>query len=586
MAFLIRTIDVTATGREIVRERTLEQDTLTIGRAAENDLHLPDLSVEQHHARIVPGTGRQLRAEAIGSLGFRHDGKTATEAVFNPHEGTELEFGSYRLAFSQDGDGPVAVTITQKEQRADVHEAVKGFALASALPGKRVVAWAGLIAILALFLAIPIYTNLTRTPVKPDIDKPGQTVMDASWSSGPLSLAHHGLEDNCEACHVKPFVSVRDESCLACHKDIGDHAPIPRQNKARGPLPWGDAIQWSIAETFGKEGPGSCTTCHTEHEGACRMEPTQQKFCAECHDGMNTRLTDTKLANAADFGTAHPQFKAVFFGTLGSKQTMRMSLDQHPREQNGLKFPHRLHLDPNGGVARMAGNIGAKHGYGSKLECADCHVRAADGVSFKPIEMEQACEACHSLVYDKVGDTFRTLRHGDVAQMRADLAAMDRTPRRPIVTGRRRPGEFDRGGLYYQNFGPPVANYLAINQALGPRGVCGECHIPTTIGGRPDVVPVHLQQRYITGGWFDHDDHKKEKCSSCHKADASTTSSDLLLPGIANCRECHLGQYARKAKVPSSCAMCHNYHPAPMGLPRQEDRGKPEHVALMSRKPG
>ena len=36
-------------------------------------------------------------------------------------------------------------------------------------------------------------------------------------------------------------------------------------------------------------------------------------------------------------------------------------------------------------------------------------------------------------------------------------------------------------------------------------------------------------------------------------------SSDVLLPPIANCRECHLGE-AAAAAVPSTCTMCHVYH--------------------------
>ena len=45
MTFLIRTIDITASGREIRRERLSEAPTITVGRATENDIHLPDLAV-------------------------------------------------------------------------------------------------------------------------------------------------------------------------------------------------------------------------------------------------------------------------------------------------------------------------------------------------------------------------------------------------------------------------------------------------------------------------------------------------------------------------------------------------------------
>ena len=51
MTFLIRTIDLTATGREIVRDRVVEGDTLAIGRATTNDVVVADLAVEQHHVQ-------------------------------------------------------------------------------------------------------------------------------------------------------------------------------------------------------------------------------------------------------------------------------------------------------------------------------------------------------------------------------------------------------------------------------------------------------------------------------------------------------------------------------------------------------
>src|SRR3546814_5562385 len=44
------------------------------------------------------------------------------------------------------------------------------------------------------------------------------------------------------------------------------------------------------------------------------MAATPQKFCADCHDGMQGRLKaarhPTTLADAADFGTSHPEFRS------------------------------------------------------------------------------------------------------------------------------------------------------------------------------------------------------------------------------------------------------------------------------------
>ena len=586
MAFLIRTIDFTASGREIVRDREHAGDNLTIGRASECDLHLPDLAVEQHHATIEPAAGNQLRAFAAGSLGFTQDGKSVTDAVFAARDGVELGFGSYRLAFSQDGDGPVTVTQTQITEEAGDRDALAGFALASALPSKRAMAWTALIAILAAFLAVPVYTHLNRERVaQADYDDEGQVKMDASWSTGALSLAHHGLEDNCEACHVEPFQSVQDETCLTCHESIGDHAPIPRQLTGRGPFSSGDQLQWDIAEFFGKEGPGSCTTCHTEHEGEGRMEPTAQKFCAECHEGMDGRLTDTTLANAADFGTAHPQFKMQIYTQPGQLKPERVLLTDNPSEYHGLKFPHDVHLDRSSGVTKMARSLGSK-GYGEALVCADCHTPTKDLGGFLPVNMEEDCEACHSLVYDKVGSTFRTLRHGSVDEALADLRAIDRTPRRPITSGRKRPGATGSAsvpGRRYPTFGRPRSSLIAVNNALGPGGVCGECHIPTTRNGRADVMPVNIPEYYLVQGRFDHEAHEQEDCTSCHKAESSQTSNDLLMPGIAVCRDCHLGEDSSVAEVPSSCAMCHQYHPPSGNLPADHPSTQDDKVARVSR---
>jgi predicted CXXCH cytochrome family protein len=574
MTFLIRTIDHTASGREIVRDRTLEQDTVTIGRSTECDIHLPDLAVEQQHVRIMPAAGGQLRVEAIGTLGFGIDGRTATEATVSTREGAELALGSSLLALGIDDSGTTTITIRKFEEREGKSDVLRGFALASVLPGKRAMSWMAVAAIVLAFLALPIVSHLTRERIDPDNMRAGGVAFDNSWSTGSLSLAHHGLEDNCEACHVDAFVAVRDDTCLSCHAEVGDHAVAGRMADGRKPHEFGEALQWAVADFFGKEGPGACTTCHSEHEGPARMEPASQQFCADCHDSLDTRLTDTELANAHDFGTAHPEFRPAIFTELRRDTVRRISLAENPQEASGIKFPHDLHLDPDGGAAKMAIRLGSSSGYGSPLGCKDCHEASRDRVSFEPISMEDNCEACHSLVYDRVGATYRTLPHGDVEQTLADLRAMDRTPRRPVVSGRSRPGKYARDGLYYSNFGPPVRSLVGVNRALAPGGVCGECHLPATINGKLGVVPINLPDRFLLNGGFDHHAHRQEECSSCHEAATSKVSTDLLLPDLNSCRKCHQGEQARQAEVPSSCAMCHSYHdpghPLPANKPGQE----------------
>ncbi|MEO9461316.1 MAG: cytochrome c3 family protein [Marinomonas sp.] len=604
MTFLIRTIDFTAAGREIIRDRTHEGETLSIGRSADNDLQLIDLAVEQHHAVIEPAGEHakdgQLRAAASGTLGFGQDGKTVTEALFDPATGTELSFGSYRLAFSQEAGSPVTITQTKVADAASDSDALTGFALSSALPSKRIMAWIGLAVILLAFLAIPVYSHLTRDrDIEVDAEKPGQVAMDSSWSTGALSSAHHDLEDNCEACHVEPFQSVQDSTCLTCHEGIDDHAEIPRQLTGAGPISQADQVQWDIAEYFGKEGQGSCTTCHTEHEGKVEMEPTTQAFCADCHDGMDKRLTDTKLGNAGDFSRDHPQFKVRVRTGPGQLEPTRMVMTKGMTDYNGMIFPHDIHLDAGSGVTRMARNLGGK-GYGKTLVCADCHTYTEDKDDFAPVNMEEDCSACHSLVIGRTADGFRSLTHGDVGKALADLrtvagasvgakrAAISRP--KPQGLERKRPGRLGGSsvpGRRYPTFGKPKPSLIATNNILSRTGVCGECHIRTTVNGRADLMPVFQSDYYLVKGRFTHEAHTEETCSTCHAADTSSSSADLLLPDIAVCRDCHIGekigQRPTKDEVPSSCAMCHQYHPPSGKLPSDHPATKKNITALLGR---
>jgi len=573
MAFKLRTIEQTATGREIVRDKDLAGTSVSIGRAAENDVHLPDLAVEANHAVITEREGGRVAVKATGSLGFTVDGADSTEAAIDSNAGAELGFGTYRINVGREG-GAVLLTVQQVEDSAtksgDLEEK-RGFSLAGVLPGKRIMSWGLVGAILLLFLVVPVVSHMFADP-----EAKGDTVIgDASWSTGALSLAHHGLEDKCEACHVDAFVSVRDDTCMGCHKDLHDHADPARLARAYEGGPLGTRFLWAVAHSFGKEGPGACQDCHAEHEGKVQLISPPQKLCANCHGALDTKLSDTRLGNAGDFGTLHPQFMPAVVTDAATRKKTRLSLDGKAVEDHGLKFPHELHLDPKSGVARMAANIGAEKGYvKGGMRCKDCHRPTEDGIRFKPIEMERDCEACHSLSYDRVGGIFRKLTHGDVDQLIADLSAGDLS--RPNLTPRRRPGSYAQGQPYHFNFSAPAWKGLQLRVALSKDGVCGECHRPAVQSdGKPGVMPVTLVTRYMHHGWFDHKAHRQEKCTSCHLAEKSGSSSDLLLPGIKDCRTCHLGEDSAKAAVPSSCAMCHSYH-EPANISRQtgSDRKK------------
>lgn len=576
MAFLIRTIDFTAAGREIVRDRVVEQASLTVGRAAENDIHLPDLAVEQRHVRIETRADGTLGVEALGTLGFGLDGRSVTEGVIDPRTGGEIALGAARLAVARESDGNTSITIRQVASDEGKTDALRGFALASKLPSKRAMSWVFAGAILLLLLAIPVASHLLRTQVKndPKGETPGQVVLDAAWTSGALSLKHHNLEDNCESCHVAAFESVQDETCISCHEDTGDHAAMPRLAKGMPPLSSGDALQWQIAEGFGKEGPLGCVSCHSEHEGPVRQKPASEAFCADCHDTLDTRLTDVKFANAHDFGKEHPQFRPIYYASFGAAKPVRAAAGSTPVERSGLKFPHDVHMDARGGAARMAVSLAQ---YRGPLECKDCHSLTPDKMSFKEVRMEEDCEGCHSLVSGRGVSGFTKLRHGDVKDLAEDLSRISAGPRERVGPVRQRPGQIGSGSPYRADFGRPVRAYIGLSNALGVGGVCTECHLPTRgPTGQADLIPVNLPDRFLTSSFFNHEAHKKEECTDCHAADTSKAASDLLIPDLKSCRDCHLGASAVKTAkiVPSECAMCHAYH-VPAG--QWQPKGKAPH---------
>ena len=564
MAFLIRTIAVAKSGREIVRDRTVDAGELIIGRDPASDIHLPDLTVELQHLKLTDAGQGMIAARAVGELPFELDGQSVTEGRIDPNAGAQIAVGPALLAVSREADGPVKINIKPAPKDKPSGEPEAGFLMSSTMPSKRVMAWSFFGLIFVLLLSVPILSHQFRERVENDpenVDK-GAVLMDASWSTGDLSMAHHDLEDNCEACHQTAFVSVQDETCITCHEELDDHAKMDRQLTGMAPMSTGDQIQWNIGEALGKEGPLGCVSCHTEHEGPVKLEASDEKFCADCHNDMDVRLTDVAFANAGDFGKKHPQFRPKFYDAHFAKEAKRISLDDKPVEKSGLVFPHDIHVSETGGAAKMALSLSQ---YGEPMQCSDCHEedKSAPG-GFKPVVMEDSCEACHSLVSGTAGGAFTSLRHGNVSDLMEDLAKVNLSSRRTIETGRGRPGQYGAGGRYYANFGRPMGAYLAITRALEKGGTCGDCHLRTTKDGRPDLIPVNIPDKYIHKGFFPHEAHGDDvaECTDCHATDTSSEATDLLIPDLESCRDCHLGETAVKTEeiVPSSCAMCHGYH--------------------------
>jgi predicted CXXCH cytochrome family protein len=596
MAFVLRTISHSAEGREIVRSSRVEGDYLTIGRAPECDVHLTDLAAALRHA-VVERTADRLAVTAGEGLTVEVNGRKVTNGRIELGTGGDILIASHALRFmpTPAGSDEIAVNVERvtdsevKLTKADE----RMFSLASAMPSKRAGAWLLSLLVLGVFLAWPIKAYYDRQQQEAAGKK---FHPDTMWSSGKLSQVHTGLENNCQACHVKAFEAVRDESCKACHTKVHDHADPFRLARAQPDLDRWGKIQLAFKETFDIP-PGRCVECHTEHEGPQAMPATAQRFCSDCHETLKEKLPDTRLANAGDFGKSHPEFQPSLITRWNGNRPMlqRVSLAQRPQEISNLKFPHDMHLSTTNGVAQMARRLSRDHGFGQSLVCADCHDSDPSGTRFQPVNMEQDCAMCHSLEFKREGGLVRTLRHGEPEQVVADLRdfyrgnAVQPPPNFGGVV-RRRPGEVMEGRTQVQ-FVRAATNPARADQAIravfSRGGACYDCHqvqAPRDGSLNFKIRPVAFPVRYMHHGWFDHKPHEQEKCETCHKANASGSATDLLLPDLASCRSCHGGE-GSSSDVPSSCAMCHDYHMdsgTPSMLLRQRVRGKKRDTTVAS----
>ncbi len=591
--FHLRLITQRAAGGDpIIRERTLAGPELTIGRSTDSDILLTDLSVDPHHAKLrFTGPGR-VRLESVGGAPFLLNGQSTQRVDFSVSGGPVAAFGDYRLAFEGSEDEGAVITVTREEH--EHHPSPSIFSLKAPVFGRRNMAWGLGLGIFLICLLVPLIGTVWLSQAK--------IYPDQQWSSGPLSKAHAFLENDCKSCHAKAFVAVRDETCLSCHKAgsdpvenatvlarssdggspfeprlIAEHAP---HDKLRAATPLPDALgpkMGAVIQRALNHPTDRCASCHLEHtkpEKTVSPDPKAPlsdkptlvvvQDCESCHTKLKMRLTKTDLIDTPDWGR-HPTFRPLIMtSAAGPKPTFqRVQLKGLPLERNGLIFPHKMHLDPLGGVARQAIVLGKAGGYGAALECASCHTPDAVGSGFKPIEMERDCASCHSLAFARDGaGRLKSLPHAELQKVVDTLSG--KTLSAASLSDRLRPGTIQPTAFAANSAG-------AYRATFSKGGACYDCHTITWAGDTVQMAPVKLTQRYLPRGAFNHGvpEHGGPgqskvggfECVDCHKAQLSERTSDVLIPDIAKCASCHGKTEAQtKAADDADCTTCHSFH--------------------------
>ncbi len=533
-------------------ERTAE--SVHFGRSTNAEVYLADPRIRFEHAVIHqrPG-GLFVEVEKLSDV--RVNGQpTRSRAVVI---GDVIGIGPFDVTLAQPPEGKdIAIEVELVRPLGDDYAQLASrstLRLADYGLSRRLWSWVGMLAVLAIFLVMPIVFYFQHT--EKAAEKTVGARFDAVWDSGPISAPHQFISDQCNLCHQKPFIQVTDGACLSCHAPITHHFDDAKPELASTPQ-------------FKDLAAKTCNSCHKEHNGDQALTIRKEEFCTDCHLEIEKALPHANLKNAGRFDLDHPEFRPNIISDAASRTFKRIALDDPAAliENSGLKFPHDAHLKKDG----VRGPNGKE-----TLDCKGCHQLTKGAANFNPIGMEGMCERCHQLVFDPRRPD-RTLPHGQannaqmlIREFYSDYAlhggindVQDPAP----GFDRRRPGE--QAGVTSQRQTDPRAwadqqAQRVADQSFG-KTMCGKCHeVSSGTGNGPlnwAVVPATVNKDWLPRGRFDHSAHSDMlKCDSCHAAESSKKATDVLLPKIAVCQNCHGGEKVSN-KVPSTCITCHDFH--------------------------
>ena len=396
------------------------------------------------------------------------------------------------------------------------------------------------------------------------------------YSSGPLSASHAMLGKKCDVCHETTLgffhAKVSDQACLKCH-DAPAHHP--------------DKVALTV----------NCGSCHIEHTASPRLASTHDAGCTRCHASLSSRGGNLQYARAVkDFDNEHPEFAAL---RPGAHDPGQIKLNHYAHLKPNLAGPsgpvqmdcqdcHRLSTIGGTwlGETRMGGawpyalpQIAPQPGPAAPLTSADLkHTRSEDYML--PILYVNQCAGCHvkDLQFDKrfdqpaphdkpeVVQAFLIQKYSDYFASHPGALSEVVAPERLLPGKMKQPLPIPHNRQEWMD-----QQVLLADRLLFDKG-CKLCHVMTegnlagekTTDGKPALPVVEkssIPTRWFLHAEFNHDSHRLLTCTACHtRTPESRQTADILLPGIATCRNCHADGGARLDAASGRCSECHSYH--------------------------
>jgi hypothetical protein len=264
----------------------------------------------------------------------------------------------------------------------------------------------------------------------------------------------------------------------------------------------------------------------------------------------------------------HPQFRISVPDASGTPT--QVSLDDTAKvvDSTPIKLNHAVHLKKG-----LRGPKGP-----TQLQCNACHSLAQDKKTMLPISFDKHCRDCHSLGFDeRLPDS--ELPHGSAEKIYPTLFA--EYAKLLLLEGKLESGRSNDklraipGGSELTPGSPRSPDVLLVEsearkaeKEVFTRTGCYLCHNyqekpvaeQSVEDTRYTITKPHIPNVWMTKASFGHGSHEDVSCESCHeKTRTSTETSDVLLPGIKVCRECHVDG-TKAGFVRSDCVQCHVYH--------------------------
>lgn len=535
------------TGPRAQTKKTVVADWLRVGRDAACEVHLPDPRIALTQGMIVNRDGLVYLEGEGGSQNITR--KSVHAVRLKP--GEPIDVGPYRIEGQpapEGWDGAIAVELARPLDAArDLSSRTSQLTLASLGITKRWAAWAWGLTVIAIFLAIPA-GRVLDLPWRDAAQKLG--IGDRFWNPGPVLLAHQPIEKTCATCHEVAFQHVKDRACLECHSSIGHHV---------GP-------EMKPAALF--EG-ARCASCHRDHKGVKPTHRDDDHFCVACHRDIRAKANGALAVNVSDFARDHPPFRLTLPEETGAKR-VRMGT-QPIAEKSNLVFPHAAHLDPRGVRSPLQGRM--------KLECRSCHQPDASKRGFEPISMPKHCQECHALQFEPAV-TAREVPHGKPAEaitvieeFYANIALKGVRDSFQKAFGVPGEGLLRRAGVATPDerrnaLGLASRKAKQVSEELFEVRVCKTCHevfrdnAPKAQSPGWKIAPIRANNQWMPHARFDHKAHTSAPCADCHAVAKSKNASDVAMPPIAKCRDCHGGSRPVEGKLTSNCLLCHGFHDA------------------------